>query len=492
MSIGSPIHGGFGALMALCLSTLALSNPILADRPRDEVRNIGTHRQLLIDDWLIERTENLRREQGQPQKHPKNPVLAREKPWEASRCELYGSVVYDDAHKRLQLFYSAMPTVYDTRLAYAESTDGGVTWVRPDLDLYPWEGKPSNIVYPGRYWVHGPSVILDPRDPDPKRRYKLFVTEAPIKPPHDHGPPGVDTLVSPDGLHWTSASENPAIPNFAPDTGNCLIWDSQREVYRAYVRVGSEGGRSIGLTESSDFQTWSKPRLVYAPSPEDRKRSWQFYGMSVTPYEDLYVGLVWIFPAIPTSSDSASHAPVTWPELVVSRDGESWSRVFFGEPFLPLGPEGSFDHRQIRTASSMVALPDRVLLVYAGSPHPHVSSHKYDIGLATIRLDGFAALRGDEREGTLLTKPLAFDVGGLRVNATVDQAGHVKAELLDAGGKVVPGYSASECTAVQGDQLQGTIRWAQHEAVPKAPSEGSRLRFLVKNARLYSFQVGKE
>jgi hypothetical protein len=256
------------------------------------------------------------------------------------------------------------------------------------------------------------------------------------------------------------------------------------------VRMRLEGHRSVGRTESTDFETWTAPELVYTPTPEDRQRGWQFYGMSVTPYQGLYVGLVWIFPATGASADWKADTPVTWPELTVSRDSKAWRRVAFGQPFLPLGPAGSFDHRQIRTASSLVVLDDRILLFYAGSPQPHVKEHNYDIGLATLRLDGFVAMAAGANEGVLLTQPLRFGAGKLRINAAVQPGGYVKAELLAAReDRPLPGCDAGRCQAFQGDAVNGGLTWAGQAAVPAAPPDGARIRFLLKQARLYSFWV---
>jgi hypothetical protein len=446
---------------------------------------IGSRRQLLVDDWCIEQSENLVREQGIPVKHPNNPVLRRDKPWEAARCELYGSVVQDEAHGRLQMFYSAMSKPYDTRLGYAESTDGGITWTKPELNVFAWEGKPTNIVYPARYWVHGPGVLLDPHDPDPAKRYKLWNTEVPVDLKLINGPIGIDALFSPDGIHWTPAANNPVIPGFTSDTGTTVFWDTKRNAYRAYPRLRADGKRAAGVMESADFVNWSKPKITAAPLPEDLARNWEFYGLSVTPYEDIYIGMLWIYPPSPEPGDS----PVTWPELVVSRDGENWSRLFHGKPFLPLGPTGSFDRRQIRTATSMNIMSDRVLLFYSGSPDPHVQSHKFDIGMATLRLDGFASLRAAETEGTLLTRPLGFAAGKLYVNVDAAPDGYLKAELLDEHGHVVPGFAAEDCKPIQGDHLHAAITWNGHDSVPAAPPSGSRLRFILKNAGLYSFQA---
>lgn len=454
------------------------------------VHNIGRRRQLFLDDLLIARREHLERVQGQPEKWKGNPVLKREKPWEVSRCELYGSAIWNPERDRLEMFYSATRQPYDAKLALAVSSDQGQSWTRPALDVFPWEGQPSNIVWPGRYWTHGPCVLFDPHDKDASRRYKLFLTAAPLDPTKvNEGPKGIDAAFSPDGIHWTASKGNPVIAGFNSDTGNSVIWDAERKLYRAYVRMRCNVGRSAAVSESPDFLNWSEPRTVYIPTAGDATRKWEFYGLSVTPYEGMYVGLVWIFPAVPASADPNSDTPVTWPELVVSRDGEHWQRPFFGEAFLPLGPKGSFDHRQIRPASSFTLLPDRVVLMYSGSPDPHVSGHKWDIGMATVRPDGFAAMRATDTEGSLLTAPLSFKAGTLYINAAVENGGYVKAELLDVAGKVVPGYDLSACQAFTGDHVHAPLTWSAQRTLATAMPSGARIRFVLKNARLYSFQV---
>jgi len=449
----------------------------------DTPLRIGHHRQLFLDDWLVAKMERLDRKQGVPVKHPANPVLRRDKPWEAARCELYGSAVWNPLTKKIQLFYSAMSKPYDTRLAYAESADG-ITWNKPELALFPFgDSEKTNIVWQEPDWVHGPTVFRDPGDPDPLRRYKLLTTMG------DHTK-GIGVYFSPDGIHWAASKNNPIL-KLHSDTGNCAFWDPILKTYVAYVRIHGNG-RCVGRTESTDFETWSEPEIVYPPSTKDRARKWDHYGHSVTPYEGLYVGLTWIFPVIPVSWDPKAHTPVTWPELTVSRDGRQWQRVAFGKPFLPPGPLGSFDHRQIRTASSLVVLEDRILLLYSGSPDAHVRTHKFDIGLATLRLDGFASLDAGVNEGILLTRPLSFEAGKLWINAIVQPGGYVKAELLGADGKPLSGYDAGNCYGYQGDSLHVALAWKGKTSVPSSPKQGTRVRFLLKNAKLYSFMVEPE
>jgi hypothetical protein len=62
-------------------------------------------------------------------------------------------------------------TRYKVCLALSQ---GGLQWRRPNLGLVEWEGSRSNNILPwGENWMRRPNVILDPRDPDPNRRYKM-------------------------------------------------------------------------------------------------------------------------------------------------------------------------------------------------------------------------------------------------------------------------------------------------------------------------------
>ncbi len=454
-----------------------------------DICTINDRRQLFLDDWVVEKMDRVSRRLGSWTKYPNNPVLRREKPWEAARCELYGSAVWDEKHNRLQMFYSAMSVPYDAKLAYAESRDAGATWVKPTLDVYRFQGKPTNIVWPGRNYVAGPSVFIDAHDPDLNRRYKLFTCDYNAGTERNPKVEGIYVACSPDGIHWTGSLKNPVIPDLISDTAQSAFWDSNEKKYMAYVRLrDNEGRRAVGLMESRDFETWTKPEMVFAPSKEDVATNWQFYSLSVTPYEGVYVGLLWIFPNTPASGDQAADTPVTWPELVVSRDGKEWKRVAYGEPFLPLGPVGSFDHRQIRTASSLVVLPNRILLLYSASPDAHVRPHRWDIGLATLRRDGFAAIEAGDSEGSLLTKTLQHPGGKLIVNAVTGPDGYVKAELFDKAGRPVKNYDAIKSREFKGDSLNAQLTWKEKNTVPSV-GEGIRIKFLLKNAKLYSFRI---
>jgi hypothetical protein len=462
-------------------------------RDKDLPRRIGNRRQLFLDDWMIESSENLRREPGKPVKHPANPVLRPSMPWDAARVDLYGNAVWDSRAKLLRLFYNCQSwpravagsdkPVKTVQLCYAESSDRGLSWRKPLFGTVPFDGVPeTNIVYRPRYMnLAGPFVLFDERDPDPGRRYKLFTSDygdAPAKAPAP--PPGIDVAFSPDGVHWRPSSLNPVLPLLS-DTAQSVVWDARIGRYVAFVRMRPRGfGRAVGRSESADFEHWSPPELVFAT------RRHEFYAMGVTSYEGLYIGTPWII--YNDKKDPALAPPIMEAELGFSRDGWTWTRLFPGSPFLGVGAPGSPDEKQIRMSSSLIVLDDRVLCLYAMSRDVHVSDMRVEVGLATLRLDGFASMTAGETEGTLVTKPFVVEGTRLEINADAS-AGEAAIEVLDARGRPIPGYEARHCRGIRGDGLRLSVAWDSHHEFARLRGKVVRLRFVLRRARLYSFQV---
>ncbi len=492
-------HGAIG-----CLAIVVLSQQTSAFAAEQAIP-IGSHRQLFLDDWVVSQTSNVQRRQGMVTKNPNNPILVRDKAWETQRVDLYGSAVFDPATNKLQIFYSTMslstPVKHDDMLAYAVSDDMGATWTKPDLGLIPFNGdRHTNLVLKAAAndfsgIVHGPCVFLDAHESDPTKRYKVFLNEyyngcSFDRVGHFHystgasvGKAGMYVAYSPDGIHWTRPSAKP-FSGLHSDTTQSAFWDARLGKYVAYVRGWTSNGRSVFRMESDNFETWTEPTIVL-----EGTSSQQIYSMGVTPYEGIYLGTSWIFDATVTSSQPSK--PEIWPELAVSRDGVQWSRPFPGQQFIPTGSEGTRDSKQIRMSSSLVVLDDKILLVYGQSADPHHINMRAEIGMATMRLDGFASLDAADAEGSLLTKPLRWDVGALHVNAIARPGGYVKAEIQDAVGKPLAGYELDACQALTGDQLNGRIAWEKEAMVPATSSVGCRIRFLLKDAKLFSFWVAE-
>jgi hypothetical protein len=113
-------------------------------------------------------------------RHPANPLLpGRDKPWEAA---IAWTSVYRDPAGRYQLWYQAFAgdesrdRTRRCTVCYAESADG-IHFTKPNLGLFDYNGiKDTAIVLVGNGGTsnrYGVSVVVDQREPDASRRYKM-------------------------------------------------------------------------------------------------------------------------------------------------------------------------------------------------------------------------------------------------------------------------------------------------------------------------------
>lgn len=456
-------------------------------------------RILFFDDEFLETRENLEQTVNQPVKHPANPVLRREHPWEAFRIQVYGTVIYDPALDLFKAWYMNIPATaaekitvqgqrrpgHATLLSYATSRDG-IHWEKPMLNLVDFEGSTANnMIAPDLYNPEGFSVLYEPHDPNPERRYKAFYWDHGRGPlvMHDgleiygEGPDdGMHVAFSADGIHWKPFEGNPVMKH-ASDTGQVVLWDPKRARYVAFLRAA--GGRKVARTDSTDFIHWTEPKLVLAPDDTDGSQT-QFYGISVDWYHGLYVGMLWMFRI-----EEGSVGRIDF-QLCHSRDGIRWRRDPKRRVFLPPGPEGAWDWGDMRAACRSVILDDRVLIYYAGSAAKHGLGGKLrigmDIGLATLRRDGWVSLDAGKKAGTLVTKPFTYPGGVLHVNVDA-RAGALSAELLNADGRPLDPPRISAPISI--DTPDSAIEFPDSAPIPAGTP--IRLKLTLTTGKLYSF-----
>ena len=108
------------------------------------------------------------------------------------------------------------------------------------------------------------------------------------------------------------------------------------------------------------------------------------------------------------------------------------------------------------------------------------------IGLATIRRDGFASLDGT---GTVLTQKLTVNQNKKYLFVNIDApAGCFQAEILDADGNVVEGFSMNDCIAVGGDDTCKQITWRNGKDLSFLNGTEFRIRFsMEENGSFYAF-----
>lgn len=453
--------------------------------------------RLFADDHHVADRENVTRAYHAFEKHPGNPLLTADQPWEGDTVYVYGTVLPAETGGGYRMWYHAWADG-EYRMLYATSEDG-LRWEKPVLNQVDYEGSTeNNILFRHTHENHSPQVIYTPWDPDPARRYKFVYYEYGRTPP-DFTVSGYYGMASPDGIHWQDVKNAKPILEDYGDVGN-FNWDALQERYVGWPKkfddVRGYRRRSVGFTATTDFEHWPESKLVLVPDEFDDR--WvtaestegahtDFYGLSAFAYESMYIGFLWVFPI----TDGKNDGPI-FVELVTSHDGEHWTRQEEPRPpLLPLGEEGAWDDGMVFTPNHPLVENGAIKLYYGGFDVTHSAKNgRAAIGLATLRKDGFASLDAGVLEGTVTTKSLEGAAGTLAVNYRTD-GGWLKAEVLDETGTVIAGYSRDDCTPLTGDRIDAAMAWG---ALNRLPESGGplRIRFVLKGASLYSFKMGVE
>lgn len=462
---------------------------------------IVSGKQLFIDDHLIENMEGVKKVLNQLTKHSANPLIVQDRPLEGFFNR--GSVMFDAEAKLFKMWYGVYSAdLKDQALCYAVSKDG-IHWEKPAINP-----TGTNAVSTPKF-CNIPSVFLDPVEKDRNRRYKMIFGENPDGTSKSYS---TGVAYSADGIHWTPERQNPLIP--FSDTLSVAYWDSQRHRYVAYVRFGPPNTRHVSRIESEDFVHWSPKVTVIRPTKLDAPFRTQFYGMRVMPYEGVYIGLLTAYHGEtiePIPSDQRwmdrkdiqlaySRNGLTW--LRVGRHGAiaqemyardlDWATMAREATFLAYGEYGQeWDWGCIYPFQPPLVVGDEIWIYYMGHNghnwwNIHKDSPTSGIGLARLRLDGFVAVEAGENEGTLTTKPLIFIGDALEINADAE-GGAVTVEALDPAGNVIGGFSRAECESISTDSVRHVLKWRGSSNAQLLQARPIRLKFNLKNAKLFSF-----
>lgn len=481
--------------------------------------------QLFVDDELIAERAGLTRTYHPFEKYAGNPVMHADRDWEDSYAYVYGRVLPTEQGDGYRMWYSALD--FDdpgdsSRVLYATSTDG-VVWDKPNLGIREWNGNTNNNLFiPRSRPNHIMSVLHLPWATDPSCVYQLINFDG----AQDPLPAGYQAACSPDGIHLTDVATNPVIDAATVGVGDVgqFVWDPFGRRYLGYVKVATEDGglrrRSVALITTTELGSWPTDPLEPVLVPDAVDDAWatqagldlnlnrtHFYGVSVFPYQTLFVGMVWIFRASDPPSCGHDCEPYTGyifgkihVELATSRDGVSWTRAEAGPdgmrpPLLALGGSGAWDSMMLFTANNPLLEDGRIKLWYGGCNEDHgaigTANGSAAVGLATLRQDGFVSLDAGASEGTVTTKPLVGLAGPLRMNYQAQAGGSVRVEVQDEAGQPVAGYSADDCTPLEGDFTDATVRWGARSELPTSPCT-LRLKLVLQNAAVYSFHGGEQ
>jgi hypothetical protein len=94
-------------------------------------------------------------------------------------------------------------------------------------------------------------------------------------------------------------------------------------------------------------------------------------------------------------------------------------------------------------------------------------------------------------EGVLTTRLVTFRGRYLFVNVDAD-AGELRAEILDKDGNVIPGFARDQCVSVRADKTLVQVGWKGEADLSAVAGRTVRLRFFLRNGRLYAFWVSPD
>ena len=506
--------------------------------------NIGREKQLLIDDLVIESAENICRTWHKPAKTEEFPLIKRDQPWENVAyfsCNTW-QVIRDSKDGLFKCLYSdwnkpdvkpGEPACGDSifNMLYAESEDG-INWKKPLLGIEKIDGQDTNVVIPNAY---DPGMILDPHEPNPDKRFKMICTQFTTGGDVE----AVLATTSGDCIHWTPMDEIPTIGRHGPRLDDVIImhYDVHGRIYVMNTRHYDmyaikrnlnnpvlhnwtlpyypadwrrQNKRRIWQSESSDMIHWSEPYAILTPEDGRDGLDETFYGLCQYAVGSVTLGFLNTMSYVPNTMNV---------RLVYSRDGKNWHHLNKRQPLLAPSGKETWDQYMVTIPSKPIEVGDELWIYHGGANNHHdwwctgaregvkapeatdISKVNYGLGLAKLRLDGFASLdAGYARQGILITRPLISDGTKLQVNARCRHEGSIAAEIVDVNDKVVPGFGRKDCDAFAGDSICHTFSWRGETDIPVFATERAmypeaererfrKIRFFMENAEIYAFSL---
>lgn len=405
-------------------------------------------------------------------------------------------------------------TCRENLTGYAESKDG-IHWTKPLISA---DGRSNLITYGGKTQgtFHEATFMIDPTvswgHPE---KYKAAFNPGNTMCAMAH---------SPDGIHWTGYNDGDSVTGRAADTQNQILWDPIAGRYLLVTRtdLGAEGGahevraaRIMAHIKDNDLQnhpeSWETLATIAVDDPKGEETPLgaavlQMENMDVWIYENIYFGLMHVLKIGEFTGGYGGERKVADPDarhetdvidfyIGTSRNGADFdmSWVHAREPFIERGGHGEFDKDMLHPAPEIVNRGDEHWIYYGGMYFQHASPDEAKtrggkVGLATLPMDRFIGQAANGR-GTITTKPFKLKGSTLQVNVSA-KSGDFLVEVLDEESRPIRGYAAEDAESYIGiDELSLTPRWKIHGDMSKLMGRVVKLRFHLRDARLFAFQV---
>ncbi len=477
--------------------------------------NIGSRRELFVDYLLLDRLSGSYLKLHEP--CSSGSVLRIDKPWEGP-ANFGMSVIELDG--KLLMYYRAMrldPNDEDGVGCVVESYDGGATWVKPVLNIVKrpdWpdnniiatvEGKPE-FSFPSAPWLDTNPHVSE------NQRVKMIKSVPLSGEKHTamRDPAGPKKLVfwaSYDGYKFYKLDPQPefisTLPN-AFDGGNTMFWSQAEKQYVIYYRW-YDGYRTMARSTSKDLMKWTDSvPMTYGDTPRE-----QFYVNNTTPYfraPHIYIALAARFMEgrkVLTDEQASEIKVHSFPGrpykyyldcsdgvLLTSRAGSTVYDRTFMETFVRPGP--GYSNWVTRTNYPLTGIfpaGKEKIQFFVTRNYMQDSWH---IERMLLRTDGFVSISAPWKGGEFFTKPLIFNGNRLEINYRTGAPGFVRVEIQDISGKPFPGYSIDDCPEIIGDEIFRIVRWKNGPDISRFSGQPVKLRFVMKDADLFSIRFFHE
>lgn len=466
---------------------------------KPDIIDVSVGRQLFVDDFLIAST-SLNRVYHYPEYYSANPILRADKEWEkigtkgaAFTAPFSDGVWYDEQSGKFKMWYMAGGGTYSTKNAgvtcYAESTDG-ITWTKPNQSVV----TGTNIVdYNSE---RDASVVwLDKQENNSSKRYKMFLSE------RKDAKWQYTYKTSSDGITWREAA------NSKPIADRSTVYKNPfRDVWaysiRHNVRVNADKlVRARDYNENSDPVAGTKnaeallSSFWFGPWPNEERHPRYpdidpaIYNQDAVAYESIMLGYFTVWQG-PENDVCAANNEIKRNQIMIgySRDGYSWYREDM-KPFMAVSETSSaWNNGNLQSvAGSPLIVGDKLYFYLSGRKLTAGGQEITTTGLATLRRDGFASMKGT---GELLTAKLKFTGSYFYVNANI--SGELRVELLNADGTVIPGYSKNECKPFKGDTVKQQVEWSSNKTLTSLAGQNIRVKFYVTDGEFFSFWISPD
>jgi hypothetical protein len=478
---------------------------LAAENKMHQVADIGDRRQLFVDSRLIERMDRLSLRLHEPVSG--GIAIKLDKPWEGPANGGYSVLRCGDSYL---MYYRAMTLQKDDdtgALCVATSNDG-VTWTKPALGLVERAGRwDTNIAASESGKPLRATPWFDARSGVPaNERIKALHSEPISGEKHTayvdpKGPKRLVMWVSADGFTFRKLVPQPKIVSNLRncfDGGNTMFWSEVEQAYVLYYRFW-DSKRTVARTTSKDFFNWSAPvPMTYGDTPREH-----LYTNNTEPYfraPHLYIALAARFMQsrrVVTQAQSqaiglkSSHGHSYANDcsdgvLLTTQAGSSRYDRTFMEALVRPGPGArNWVSRTNYPLTGIFPCGKERIMFWVSR---HYMQETWHIERLLLRLDGFASVNAPYAGGEMVTKPLIFDGEELEINYRTSAAGGVRIEIQDAAGKPITDYALNNCQEIIGDDVASVVAWKHGTNISQLAGRLIRLRFLLKDADLYSFK----